>query len=334
MTGRGLWLATHAYPSWWRARYGPEIDRLMADLLDSGASRVRVAVDLVRGGLAVRLRASGMPSSPELWGERTKWSLFIAILPWMVISFPLQWLISSTSVAFNSGLPATDTAQRLAGDAWNVEEVAWLATCFAALCAWGVLFDGLRGESPRRPRPWVLALSLPLIVVFGGFAASFARAMLGTRYTYHFDRALQRSTFANHESVQQFSDHPLAARLIDIFRDVLTVGGWVASVVVVTFLVRRLVAHPELVTRGLRVARTLLALSTLQVAAAIVAGVARSMESVVLLSPSTGRTLNSLPWWWAFAVAGLGVAPLIGAFAVLTASRSRRTWQQLTVGLP
>jgi hypothetical protein len=50
------WLVV-SYPKAWRAEHGPELSALVDELVEDGASRLGIAVDLIKGGLGVRWRS-------------------------------------------------------------------------------------------------------------------------------------------------------------------------------------------------------------------------------------------------------------------------------------
>ena len=72
------------YPAWWRETYGEEIRKLTEDLVVGGRSEWRLSANLMRGAFATRLRANAMPMRRELWAARTRASIAVATLPWLV----------------------------------------------------------------------------------------------------------------------------------------------------------------------------------------------------------------------------------------------------------
>ncbi len=102
--------ALRRYPTWWQDRYGTEVRSLTADLAAEGRSPRRLAVDLVRGAIRVRAQAEGMPKRFGLWATRTRLSIALATLPWMVavplvlIAMGSQRLHATGGMVVHSGI--------------------------------------------------------------------------------------------------------------------------------------------------------------------------------------------------------------------------------------
>lgn len=94
----------HAYPGWWRARYGKELEALVVDM--SGGRRVswRTRADVITAGGRERLRRSGVgpERSPE---ERARGGASLVLWAWALFVFAGA-VVQKSSEHWQQALPA------------------------------------------------------------------------------------------------------------------------------------------------------------------------------------------------------------------------------------
>lgn len=93
--GIGFDMAVRCYPKWWQDRYGSEVRAVSEDLMKDGRSEAGVTLNLLRGAIRARTGAAGMPRNLELWRARTRSSVAVATLPWVVVYPLMLWAIGT-----------------------------------------------------------------------------------------------------------------------------------------------------------------------------------------------------------------------------------------------
>jgi hypothetical protein len=320
------------YPAWWRETYGEEIRKLTEDLVVGGRSEWRLSANLMRGAFATRLRANAMPMRRELWAARTRASIAVATLPWLVaLPFVLAAItdrdgyqsISSATISHLAVSPGT----RVTTDAYQFLQTALLVTFLAAAVGWSTLARGVR-QSPRPHRRRLIALSyLPLIA----FVADLGLFIARQTQTSH-------SFFIHGGPPVPLGGHPVAAHALLIALWAVFLVGVLASVFSVVIVTKH-VNLPMLSLRsGKRIAAFTACSLTLMASLAIAGAIAGSYGSRLVPSLgnflygghySAGTYLVVLPEWWLAAVP-LALAAVISLSGWRSARRAWRTTLWLT----
>lgn len=274
--------ALRRYPTWWQDRYGTEVRSLTADLAAEGRSPRRLAVDLVRGAIRVRAQAEGMPKRFGLWATRTRLSIALATLPWMVavplvlIAMGSQRLHATGGMVVHSGItpagshlhllptggafipahgtfppsaPPLTMAGSMAAYAAFAMIPLLIITLVVLATGWGRLIGAIRTScSPQRAKVTVLAWTpgFALLADIGLIAAQIA---------------VRPSRFGggmNGRPIIPLNGDPAAAHALGILLAVVAIAGWLVSVACIAAVA----AHADVAAADLRFGRTVAVIVT------------------------------------------------------------------------
>lgn len=149
------------YPANWRARYGDELDQLVADLGDRGRPPLAMAADLLRGAMAAWL--TGRESQMT---ERAKAALITVLWSWVAFAATAAWFGHDLAV-----FPSPRAAERIAlvdqavPGAYHALLVAG-AIGVAATAVAAVVFavDAARYARQHRRRSTFILMVAPIVV--------------------------------------------------------------------------------------------------------------------------------------------------------------------------
>lgn len=160
-------LLLRSFPRVWRDRYADELDDLIVEMDKGKGTRVRVAVDLVRAGIAERLGASGLRGDRLPAPERARARLLLVLAAWSL------FVVAGVSLQKSSEhwQAATPAARRgVPADAFAILEI--VAVLASALVLAGIaaalpsLLARIRaGETAGLGRPLLRALTSTLVTL-------------------------------------------------------------------------------------------------------------------------------------------------------------------------
>jgi len=308
------------YPAWWRDVYGEEIRRITQDLAADGGNEMRLAGDLLRGALTTRLRGTGMAPRPELWARRTRVSVAVATLPWIVVVPFVLAAMGGHSLRTLSAATLAAPATRISSYAFEVMQLALIVSFCAMAAGWGALVGGVRRAARPHRRHLMLLSCVPLasfLAVLGLFIARMTQ--LPNEFQSHGGPLIP------------LDGNPAAAHALLVVLWFALVAGVLASVWSLA-LVTKHAEMPMLYLRsGKRMATFTAIALTLMAVSAVVGAVAAAYHGYPVPSLDnflyTGRYASGqypveLPGW------RLAGVPLTAAAVVsLTAWRvARRAW--------
>jgi len=308
------------YPAWWRDVYGEEIRRITQDLAADGRSEIRLAGDLLRGALTTRMRGTAMPRRPELWATRTRVSVAVATLPWLVVVPFVLAAMTGQSLRTISAATLADPTTRISTYAYEVMQLALLVSFCAMAAGWGALAGGVRRARRPRRRHLVLLSYVPLVSFLAVLGLFIARVtQLPNEFTSHGGPLIP------------LDGNPAAAHALLIALWLVLVTGVLASVWSLA-LVTKHAEMPMLYVRSGKRMATFTALSlALMAVSAVVGAVAAAYHGHPIPSMDNflytgkyigGRYPVELPGWW------LAAVPLNAAAVVSLAGWrvARRAW--------
>jgi hypothetical protein len=199
-------LALRCYPTWWREKYGREVQVHATDMVADGHSAIGLTQSLLWGAVRLHMTAQGMPKEYGLWARRTNLSIATAIVP-MVIAIPIMCLPTG---GFQIDIPGSGESPALRDLNWIGLAILLilLMTVALSVIGWVGLRSGLRrteASSKLRSLIWIpflavvadIALAVPFVRIndWGGLLnghPSVAHA-LGTTLTIVFWSGLTMS---------------------------------------------------------------------------------------------------------------------------------------------
>jgi hypothetical protein len=343
--GIGFDMALRCYPKWWQDRYGSEVRAVSEDLMKEGRSEAGLTLNLLRGAIRARTRAVGMPRNLELWRARTRSSVAVATLPWVVVfplmlwaigtegwhvphghAYPTSWtkllglslilgspntvVVHGHQVAAVPPLTAGGTVAVVAG--WSLAALV-IVTPLVFLSAWmGLLGAVKRSPSPNRRHLRRLARA-PGYVILGWFLLS----ILGAWATPHSWRTV-------HGHIVPVGGNVGLSHDIDVATGVLVAGGWLLAIICVGLAARRADIDTADLRFGRSVSVTVSLLSVLTVAAcgALVVGLIIQSQEAAHGAFSTISYPHAGVW------PGMLAAVLLTAvLSWSAATTARRSWR-------
>jgi hypothetical protein len=333
-------LALRCYPRWWKERYDEEMRAVVDDLKLEGRSENTIAFGLLRDAMRSRLQSRGMPRTYGVLANRTRTSVAASTLPWMaivpfvltitgtyvlhplsgdvIVGYPFQLSPFPTKVLAWSGghyqyHPALSTATWVGGISVMVVQALFLVTLLILAVGLSALRYGIKREKARNRR-WMYRLTwTPLITFLGILGLEVARAFVNGA-----------STSLNGH-VTWVGGNPAAAAMMGDLIWVISIGGWLLSMVGLAVVANRVNVPPD----TLRFGRTVSVLTSISMSltfiAFIVWGVAIDIQGHQ--SPAVGTVVATYPrhdLWQPMALA-LGLACAASIWGATTARRSWRT---------
>jgi hypothetical protein len=310
-----------AYPAWWRQQYGAELARLAEDLVTSGRSPILVAWSVVRGGVATRCSATGMPPVPALFAERTKWLLASAVTP-MVIGGWLAADAQSTIWQRVQGFQRYGFFGRVANDAWGIETVTLFLGMFVGFLAWSIVFDAMKWQRERRPRLLAALVCLPLLGIAAGIAHSFLAPRTTSAHVWH--GPIHGGHYVT--TVTSAGGHPLIAGVLGLVSAAGGIGFFTLTPAAALHTLRRVPADPYLVGRALRVGWALVVVCSCASLAGAVATIAAAHTGVTAYGPRgvTYSAASPVPWSLLELAGVLAALAVLGGAALVAAGRAWR----------
>ena len=333
--GSAVDLAIGCYPNWWRERYAEEMRAIAADLTADGRSPARVTLNLLRGAVRARSRAQGMPKLYELWSSRTRISIAAATLPWMLVApfllmaMGTQSLHSATGSVFYSGFnfgmthlqiagalptpaPPLTTAGAVVPFASLAVGLLFLVTLAVLTCGWFALTGAIRcSEIPHRRRVRLLAWA-------PGFAILADAALIVAQIVVRPNE--YRSTGGG--PMVAIGGHPLAAHVIATCLGVVTIGGWLASIVCVAVATKRADLAPSDLRFGKSVSTVASTLFALMLAAYLAWGIGLIVQARQASHGNFTTIAYSHQNLWIPMVLLVTVAVIVSGFSSRAARRS------------
>ena len=165
-------LALRCYPTWWRKKYGKEVQVHATDMVTDGHSLIGLTQSLLWGAVRLRMTAQGMPKEYGLWARRTSLSIAAAIVP-MLIAIPVMDLSTG---GIQIDIPRSGETPALRDLNWIglAMLLLLLVTVVLSVIGWAELRSGLRrteASSKLRSLIWIpflavvadIALSVPFV---------------------------------------------------------------------------------------------------------------------------------------------------------------------------
>jgi hypothetical protein len=331
-------VALRCYPKWWRTRYGDEMRTVVADLRSDGRSRLTVTLNLLRGALRARIRATGMPMTRDLWSARTRNSIAAATLPWVVLAPVVDLALSGQSLHSSAGrisppqlllmggantivtsrgfiaAPPLTTAGHVA---WVADEsigVLLLVTLFVLFSGWTGLTAAIRhSHTPHRRRTWMLAWA-PGFSLLADLALVIAEDIVRP----HSFRT------SGDGAMVAIGGHPVLAHALAATLGIVGVGGWVLSVVCVALAVRAADISPLDLRFGRTVSTVVAVLFALVLGAYVTWGVSLLVQARQTPHGSFTTIAFAHQNLWSPMVVVLLSAVTLSA---ISASAARRSWR-------
>jgi hypothetical protein len=337
--------ALRCYPGWWRDRYADEVRSVIADLRTEGRSVTRLTFDLMRGAIRVRTRAGGMPKVYRLWATRTRLSIALATLPWVLVA-PLvlmamgnQSLHSSAGPIFPDGIsligsnnlevmgrhgpipaPPVTPAGWVVIDASRAILVLFLVTLLVLIVGWSQLTGGIRRSSSPRRRRVVLLAWAPGFAFLADISLMVIRSVVGP------------SAYGGHGGgpIVPLNGNPAAAHALGVVLEVVALAGWLVSIVCVAVAARR----AEVSSSALRFGRTLSVVVAVLLASLLGAYATWGIGLIVQARQSTRGSFTTI----AYSSQGLWLPVVLVmvaavALSVLGARAAIRSWRVISLEL-
>jgi len=340
--------ALRCYPGWWRDRYADEVRSVSADLRTEGRSAARLTFDLIRGAIRVRTRADGMPKVYRLWATRTRLSIAVATLPWVLVA-PLVLMAMGSQILHSSAgqggqvfpdgisligsnnlevmgrhgpmpAPPLTPAGWVVIDASRAILVLFLVTLLVLIAGWSQLTGGIRkSSSPTRRRIALLAWA-------PGFAFLADISLIVTR------NVVGPSAYREHGGgpMVPLNGNPAAAHSLGVVLEVVAILGWLVSIVCVAMAAKR----AELARYDLRFGRTLSVVVAVLLAALLGAYSTWGIGLIVQARQSTRGSFTTIAYsnhaLWLPAFMVLIVA---GVLSALGARAAVRSWRVISLEL-
>lgn len=291
-TGSAIDLALRCYPGWWQQRYADEVRVVSNDLTADGRSTSRVALDLLGGALVARSSARGMPKNFGLWSARTRASVSVATLPWLLIA-PLV-MASVDSVSFHStagpvfwtGFSMFPSKLQLIINAQPVPApaltpaghvilysaltitVLFLISFIVLISGWSGLARGIRkSDSPHR-RLLRLFVWAPVFALLADLVLLIAQG------------AARRNSFTHGgDHVVASGGNPAVLHVLNDIVPVVAAVGWLVSIACVAMAVRHADIGPTELRFGKSVAAVVATLFALLMAAYATWGIALIVQT-------------------------------------------------------
>jgi hypothetical protein len=333
-------LALRCYPRWWRDRYDEEIRAVVADLSEDGHAPVAVTLNLLRGALRARTRATGMPPVYDLWCTRARLAMAAATLPWVLMGplvlmvlgsqslhsplgriFPDQLFITGgmkNLLITGKGLPVTAPPMTQAGSvAWyaNVSmESLFLVTLIVVFVGW----TGLTGAIKRSPVAHRRRISMLARVPGFSLLADIVLIVatdVAMPHTYRTSLGRPPVPIGGNLALS----HVLGTTLA-----VVALIGWLASIVCVAMAVKRADISPLDLRFGRSVSVVVATLLTLTLVAYAVWGIGLLLQSGEAAHGRFTTIAYAHQGLWPLMLVVLLVAVLLSTAG---ASVARRSWR-------
>jgi hypothetical protein len=340
VTGNPVDLALRCYPRWWRDRYEDEIRAVVADLTEDGHSSSAVTLNLFRGALRARTRATGMPRVYDLWCTRARVAMAAATLPWVLMGplvlivlggqslhsplgkiFPDQLAITGGAKILllrGKGLPVTAPPMTPAGSvAWyaNVSlELLFLVTLMVLFIGWA----GLTGAIKRSPLAHRRRISMLAWIPGFSLLADIVLAVVTDVLMPHSYRS------GGGRPPVPIGGHLALSHALGTILVVVTIVGWLASIVCVAVAVKRADISPFDLRFGRSVSVVVASLFTLTFVAYAVWGVGLLLQSGEALHGRFTTIAYSRQDLWPLMLVVLLLAVLL---STASASVARRSWR-------
>jgi len=327
--------ALRCYPAWWRDRYAGEVRTVSDDLRAAGRSSVRIVLDLVVGMLRVRRDAVGMPHTYPLWNARTRTSVAVATLPFVLLAPVVIAGAGSTGLRaggtnvvytgfslfphglmrFGKGglLPAPPLTPAATVISWA--ELAVLAVSLLALVTvfygWASLLGAVRHAGPGRSWRVRLLAWTPLLVSVVVIGLGVASTVVGPH----------EWASSHGRPMAPVGGNLALAHLLGQLAQAVLIGGWLLSAAAIAAVARRTQMTSFALRTGARVSSVTAALAFL-----LAASFAALVVGVVLQADQAGHgtftvfAFGHLSLWPVSAVAALLACYLSAAGA----ARARR----------
>jgi hypothetical protein len=341
MTGGPVELALRCYPTWWRERYADEMRAVVADLTADGRSHRAVTLDLLRGAVRARVRATGMPPVAELWRTRTRLAIAGATLPWVLLGPLLLTFLGGQALHVAGGgrifpptlsmtggvrplvaggsLPLQPAPPLSPGGtvAWyaNVAMVVlWLVTFLVLFCGWmGLIGAVKRSPGPRRRGLRLLAWAPGFSILLDLVLVVVADVLMP--HAWH--------TVGGH--LVPHGGHLAAAHGVDAILDVVAVVGWLISIPSVAVATRWADIAPVDLRFGRSVSLVVSVLASLTMVAFAAWGVGLVVQTGEL---GRGIDFTRISYRYQdFWLPALLVVAAVVALSTLSASVARRSWR-------
>ena len=163
-------LLLRSFPRAWRDRYADELDALLAQMGTGRRTRLRVAADVVRAGVAERLGSSGLTGSRRPAPERARARLLLVLVAWSL--FVVAGLsVQKASEHWQSATPAS--GRDVPAAAFTVLEIVAAIASVLVLAGIAAALPRLiarvrAGEVTGLRRPLLRAIASSLITVAAG----------------------------------------------------------------------------------------------------------------------------------------------------------------------
>lgn len=341
-SSRAVSWALRLYPGWWKERYADEVLAISDDLMSDGKAAVWVALNLLRGAVAARTDARGMPRSYKLWTTRTRVSIATSTLPWMVLAplalFALAGggLHSSSGIVYWSGFSLFPTNSFIERGANQVPApdltpvgpvVEWsavamfllvLVTFIVLVYGWTQFSGGVaRTSSPSRRKLRLMARA-PVISVLVDIALFVAWAIV-TPHSFHWNGG---------GPMIPTDGHPAVAHVLIDTLHVVAWAGWAISIICVAVAAKRADLEPADLRCGRSVAITVATLFTLMAVACVTWSVGLLIQS----RQAVGGNFTTVTYLHPGALLPTALALVAGAvLSILGARAARSSWRVVSV---
>jgi hypothetical protein len=342
-------VALRCYPTWWRERYDDEMRATIESLQEEGRSSSTIAVGLLRDAFRSHLQARAMPRTYGLLATRTKSSIAVATIPWMVVipfvlavtgptrlsspggsvlvGFPFQLTPFRTKIdpgagAFGVRWPLHAVIARadwIIGLSSLAIQAAFIVTLMVLGIGLAAFRFGIRREKRVNRRRMYLLTWLPVATAVTFVGLVIAQNLVNSQATYR----------GSSRGIEYMGGgHPSLAALLGNVEWIVAVGGWLLSTVALAVVAKRVTLPPD----TLRFGRTVSMLSSISLGVTFVAvvvwGVAIDARTPAVVRVNTVVATYPEHALWLLLVPVLGVATLL---SIAGASSARRSWRTIRV---
>ena len=295
-------------------------------LTSEGRPSWRITTNLFAGALRARIRATGSPASTELWVDRSKAAILVAIVPMFVV-LPLGLLFLTSGGELGQGLGGQPVghpsgAGRAALDLADLMSWAVVISVVIALSGWITLLRGVRPRASAGPRRRWLVAAVPGIALVGGVAllAVSGMAQPGVAASSSCVSGIAHSTIPCTAHVVAGST--LEGTLLRVSGTLVIGAGWLFGPFALAWVMRRSKLPVSVVRRGTRVATALAAAAAVMALASVGWGIAQGLQSAPVPGRSYDLAVSSLGSWWIPMSLGFAVFATVSCLGAAVARKS------------
>lgn len=335
--------ALRCYPAWWQERYAGEVRTVSDDLRAAGRGSLRIVLDLLAGMVRVRRDGVGMPRTYPLWNARTRASVTVATLPFVLLAplvvatFEFAGLRSGRMTVLYSGFslfphhlfhvvggrevaaPPLTPGATVISWAELTALVIVLASLATALCGWSSLVGAVRAAPSGRRRGMRLLAWSPAIVVLAFVSLTVAAAQIGPRGWES----------SGGRPMVPIGGNVALGHAVELVAQAVLVGGWLLSALAIAVVARRVEMTPSALRAGAQISAAFAVLTVLLAAAFAAWGAGVVLQAHQAGSGHFTVFVFGRTSLWPVSTAAAAVVAYLSVTAALRARRGSRIVAEL-----